>query len=122
MRVKRILCRIVKETQLCDPNQQQAQVQRLRPTSDTHVKRLRLEGKQHVQNRESSVTTHVPRQPMDLSDTSARVPLNATRGLVESQDDLLEDPGEDKVMIDEILVNEEVEHPRSDVVSHSERI
>ena len=70
VRAKRILCLIVKESQL-------------RTCTD------RLQGKQQVQsdgerqtqtqNRESSVTTHVPSQPMDLSDMSARVRLNMKR-------------------------------------------
>ena len=34
--------------------------------SHTPVKRLRLERKQHVQNRESSETTHIPSQHMDF--------------------------------------------------------
>ena len=38
-------------------------------TSHTAVKRLRLEGEQHVQNRESSVTTPVPSHTMDFVST-----------------------------------------------------
>ena len=95
------------------------------------MKRLRLQGKQQVQsdgerqtqtqNRESSVTAHVPSQPMDLSDMSARVRLNMKRSPLESQSDRskqrrgMEDPDEDEVMIGEVQVNEEVEHPVSEV-------
>ena len=78
--------------------------------------------KTDTQNRESSVTTHVPSQPMDLSDVSARVRLNMKRSLLESQGDrskqrrvVMEDPDEDEVMIGEVQVNEEVEHPTSQV-------
>ena len=87
-------------------------------TSQTPVERLRLKGKQHAQNRESPATTRVPSQPMDLSEMSARVRLNMKRSPLESQGDrskqrrVLEDPDEDEVMIGEVQVNEEVEHPR----------
>ena len=101
-------------------------------TTHTPVKRLRLQGKQpqvqsdggrqtQAQSRESSVTTHVPSQPMDLSDMSARVRLNMKRSPLESQGDrskqrrVMEDPDEDDVMIGEAQVNEEVEHPMSEV-------
>ena len=102
-------------------------------TESTHTpaKRLRLQGKQQVQsdgerqtqtqNRESSVTTHVPSQPMDLSDMSARARLNMKRSPFESQGDrskqrrVMQDPDEDEVMIGEMQVNEEVEHPMSEV-------
>ena len=58
-------------------------------TTHTLVKRLRLQGRKQsqAQNRESSVTTHVPSQPMDLSDMSARVRLNMKRSPLESQGD-----------------------------------
>ena len=67
-------------------------------TTHTPVERLRLQGKQpqvqsdggqqsRAQNRESSVTTHVPGQPMDLLDLSARVRLNMKRSPLESQGD-----------------------------------
>ena len=96
------------------------------------MKRLRLQGKQQVQsdgerqtqtqNRESSVTTHVDTsQPMDLSGMPARVRLNMKRSPFESQGDrskqrrVMEDPDEDEVMIGEVQVNEEVEHPMSEV-------
>ena len=99
-------------------------------TTHTPVERLRLQGKQpqvqseegrqtQTQNRESSVTTHVPRQPMDLSDLSARVRFNMKQRPLESQGDrskqrrVMEDPDEDEVMIGEVQVNEEVEHPTS---------
>ena len=101
-------------------------------TTHTPVKRLRLQGKQsHVQsdggrqtqtqNRESSVTTHVPSQPMDLSDMSARLRVNMKRSPLESQGDrskqrrVMEDPDEDEVMIGEVQLNEGVEHPTSEV-------
>ena len=101
-------------------------------TRHTPVKRLRLQGKQsqvqsdgrrqtQTQNRESSVTTHVPSQPMDLSDVSARVRLNMKRSPFESQGyrskqrRVVEDPDEDEVMTGEVQVNEEVEHPTSEV-------
>ena len=101
-------------------------------TTHTLVKRLRLQGKQpqaqsdggnqsQAQNRESSVTTHVPSQPMDFSDTSARVRMNMKRSPLESQGDrskqrrVMEDPDEDGVIIGEVQVNEEVEHPVSEV-------
>ena len=103
-------------------------------TTHTHtrVKRLRLQGKQsqvqsdgrsqtQTQNRESSVTTHVPSQPMELSDVPARVRLNLKRSPLESQCDrskqrrVMEDPDEDEVMIGEVQVNKEVEHPASEV-------
>ena len=54
---------------------------------------------------------------MDLSDVPTRVRMNMKR----SQDHrakqrrVLEDPDEDEVMIGEIQVNEEVEHPRSEL-------
>ena len=76
--------------------------------SHTLVKRLRLEGKQHVLNRESSESTRVPSQPMDLSDMSARVRGNMKRSPLESHDDrakqrrALEDPDEDEVMTGEV--------------------
>ena len=63
-----------------------------------------------VQNRECSVITHVASQPMDLSDTSARVRLNMKRSLLQSQNDrskqrrVLEDPAEEEVMIGKVLV------------------
>ena len=38
-------------------------------TSHTAVKRVRLEGEQYVQNRESSVTTPVPSHTMDVVST-----------------------------------------------------
>ena len=75
-----------------------------------------------TQNRESSVTSHVPSQPMDLSDISARVRLNMKRSPLESQGDrskqrrVMDDPDEDEVMIGEVQVNEEVEHPTSEVL------
>ena len=101
-------------------------------TTHTRVKRLRLQGKQpqvqrdgrrqtQAQNRESSVTNHVPSQPMDLSDISARVRLNMKRSPLESQGDrskqrrVMEDPNKDEVMIGEVQVDEEVEHPTSEV-------
>ena len=101
-------------------------------TTHTPVKRLRLLGKQpqvqsdggkqsQARNRESSVTTHFPSQPMDLSDMSARVRLNMERSRIESQGDrskqrrVMEDPDEDEVMIGEVQVNEEAEHPTSEV-------
>ena len=83
-------------------------------TSHTPVKRLRLGGKQHVQNCESSESTHVPSEPMDLSDMSARVRVNMKRER-SKQRRVLENPGEVQVMIGEVQVNEEVEHPRSEV-------
>ena len=58
---------------------------------------------------------------MDLSGMSARVRLNMKRSLLESQGDrskqrrVMEDPDEDEVMIGEVQVNEEVEHPMSEV-------
>ena len=92
-------------------------------TTHTLVKRLRLQGKQpqvqsdggkqsQAQNRESSVTAHVPSQPMDLSDMSARVRVNMKRSPLESQGDrseqrrVMEDPDEGEVMIGEVRVNE----------------
>ena len=81
------------------------------------MKRLLLEGKQHVQNRGS----YVPSQPMDLSGMQARGQLNMKRGPLESQGDrskqrrVLEDPDEDEVMIGDVQENEEVEHLRSEV-------
>ena len=101
-------------------------------TTHTTVKRLRLQRKQpqvqsdgqrqtQTQNRQSSVTTHVPSQPMDLSDMSARVRMNMKRSPLESQGDrskqrrVMEDPDEDEVMIGELQVNEEVEHPTSEI-------
>ena len=101
-------------------------------TTHTPVKRLCLQGKQpqvqsdggkqtQAQNRESSVTTHVPSQPMDLSGMSARVRLNMKRSPLESQGDrskqrrVMEDLDEDEAMIGEVQVNEEVEHPTSEV-------
>ena len=101
-------------------------------TQTTHTPVKRLQGKQsHVQsdggrqtktqNRESSVTTHVPTQPMDLSDMSARVRVNMKRSPLESQGDrskqrrVMEDPDEDEVMIGEMQVNEGVERPTSEV-------
>ena len=74
-----------------------------------------------TQNCKNSLTTHVPSQPMDLSDMSARVRLNMKRSPFESQGDrskqrrVMEDPDEDDVMIGEVQVNEEVEHPMSEV-------
>ena len=97
------------------------------------MKRLRLQGKQsqtqsdggkqsQAQNRESSVSTHVDTsQPMYLSGMLARVRLNMKRSPLESQGDrpkqrrVMEDPDEDEVMIGEVHVNEEVEHPTSEV-------
>ena len=127
MRVKRILCLILKASSF-QPLSEPAQTE----TTHTPLKRLRLQGKQsqiqsdggrqtQTLNRESSVTTHVPSQPMDLSDVSARVRLNMKRSLLESQGDrskqrrVMEDPDEDEVMIGEVQVNEEVEHPTSEV-------
>ena len=58
---------------------------------------------------------------MDLSDKSALVRLNMKRSPLESQGDrskqrrVFEDAGKDEVMIGEIHLNEEVEHPRSEV-------
>ena len=58
---------------------------------------------------------------MDLSEVSARVRLNIKRSPLESQEDrskqrrALEDPDEDEVIIAEVQVNLEVEHPRSEV-------
>ena len=58
---------------------------------------------------------------MDLSDMSARVRLNMKRSPLESQGDRskqrrkMEDPDDDEVMIGEVQVNEEVEHPTSEV-------
>ena len=52
---------------------------------------------------------------------SARVRLNMKRSPFESQGDrskqrrVMEDPDEDDVMIGEVQVNEEVEHPMSEV-------
>ena len=100
-------------------------------TTHTPVKRLLLQRKQpkvqsdgrrqtQAQNRESSVTTHVPSLPMDLSDTSARLRLNMKRNPLECQGDrskqrrAMEDPDEDEVMIGQVPVNEEVEHPTSE--------
>ena len=91
------------------------------PTSHTPVKRLRLGGEEHVQNRESSESTRVPSQPMDLSDMPPRVRVNMKRSLFESQDDrkkqrrVLENPDEDEVVTGEVQVNEDVDHPRSEV-------
>ena len=101
-------------------------------TTHTPVKRLRLQGKQpqvqsdggkqsQAQNRESSVTTHVPSQPMDLSDMSARVRLNMKRSPLESQGDrskqrrVMENLDDDEVIVGEVQVNEEVEHPTPEV-------
>ena len=76
-----------------------------------------------VRHRESSVTTHVPSQPMDVSDMSARVSLSLKRSPFEvkvtdqNKDIRLEDPDEAEVTIDEVRVNEEVEHPMSEVFS-----
>ena len=67
------------------------------------------------------MTTHVPSQPMDLSDVSARIRVNMKRSLLESLGDrskqrrVTEDPDEDEVMIGEVQVNEVVEHPTSEV-------
>ena len=58
---------------------------------------------------------------MDLSDMSARVRLNSKRSLLESRGDrskqrrVMKDPDEDEVMIGEAQVNEEVEHPTSEI-------
>ena len=58
---------------------------------------------------------------MHLSDMSARVRLDMKRSPLESQGDrskqrrVVEDPDEDEVMIGEVQVNEEVEHPTSEV-------
>ena len=58
---------------------------------------------------------------MDLSDVPARVRLNMKRSPLVSQGDrskqrrVMEDPDEDEVMIGEVQVNEEVEHPTSEV-------
>ena len=129
VRAKRILCLIEKESQLRHPNRQ---VTLHRQTTHTPVKRLRLQGKQpqvqsdggkqsQAQNRESLVTTHVPSQPMDLSDMSARVRLNMKRSPLESQGDrskqrrVMEDPDDDEVMVGDVQVNEEVEHPTPEV-------
>ena len=97
------------------------------------MKRLRWQGKQpqvqgdggkqsQAQNRESSVSTHVDTsQPRDLSGMPGRVRLNMKRSPLESRSDrpkqrrVMEDPDEDEVMIGEVQVNEEVEHPTSEV-------
>ena len=58
---------------------------------------------------------------MDLSDMSALVRLNMKRSPLESQGDgskqrrVMEDHNEDEAMIGEVHVNEEVEHPTSEV-------
>ena len=58
---------------------------------------------------------------MDWSEMSARVRLNMKRSLLESQRDrskqrlLLDDLSEDEVMIGEVQMNEDVQHPRSEV-------
>ena len=52
---------------------------------------------------------------------STRVRLNIKQSLLESQGDrskqrrVMEDPDEDEVMVGEVQVNEEVEHPTSEV-------
>ena len=111
-------------------------------TTHTPVKRLRLQGKRsqvqvgggqqtQTQNRECSVTTHVPSQPMDLSDVSPQVRLNMKRSPLESPDDrskqrrvatatageatTMKDPDEDEVMIGKVQVKEEVENQASEV-------
>ena len=58
---------------------------------------------------------------MDLSGMPARVRFNMKRSPSESQGDrskqrrVMEDPDEDEVMLGEVQVNEEVEHPMSEV-------
>ena len=52
-------------------------------TFHTSVKRVRLEGKPHVESHESSATLPSSSQPMDLSDVPERVRLNMKRSLFE---------------------------------------
>ena len=98
-------------------------------TTHTPVKRLSLQGTQsqtqsdggkqsQAQIRESSVSTHVDTsQSMDLSGMSARVRLNMKRSPLGSQGDrpketlVMEDHDENVVMIGEVQVNEEFDHP-----------
>ena len=73
-------------------------------------------GRKTTRSESRKFSNHVPSQTMALSDMSARVRVNMKRSPLESEDGrVLEDPGEDEVMIGEIQVNEAVEHPRSEV-------
>ena len=119
-RVSRILCLIVTERVVTS----QAAPSTSAATETTHhspVKCAQLDGKQHVESHESPATCPSSSLPMDLSDAPSRVRLNVNRSPLESHSErpkqrrVLEDPDGDEVMTGELQVNEEVEHPWSEV-------
>ena len=102
------------------------------PTVSAHTSRTLVETSAFVRENDTlgiaknpATIPSVPSQRMDLSDTPARVCLNMKRSPLDSQGGrskqrrvLRDEADEDEVMIDEIQVNEEVEHPRSEGFSN----
>ena len=94
VRAKRILCLILKESHHCHPNHR---VNLHRPRHHAHTcetiafckenHKFQSDGGRQTQsqNPESSVTTHVPSQFLELSDMSARVRVNMKQRPLESQ-------------------------------------
>ena len=83
------------------------------------MKRLRLQGKQQVQN-DGERQTQTQNRESSVTIVNPWICLNLKRSPLESQGDrskqrrVMEDPDEDEVMIGEVQVNEEVEHPMSE--------
>ena len=121
--MRRILCLAVKKEQVLS-SQSTASASALTVTaqsSRTLVKRLRLEGKQLSESHKGPATFPSSSLPMDLSDAPACVRLNMKRSPLERHSErpkqrrVLANPDGDDGMIVEIQVNEDVDHPWSEV-------